>query len=199
MGNEKKELADFGLQLEPELCRLLVELHDTNKVKYTLFTYSLLKWVASECPNDYDGYIPKELDLMQRGYLKQLFVGHLARWRSHIGHRRVKGAEVAAETKKTSEKGSIKGAATSTRAKSPPTLTQFMQGCELAGIPKEFSTDLYRTLEGFQWLNGDGTPIRNWQRYAKAAYNSEKCKAEREAAAAEPTASGFRRITEDDL
>lgn len=91
MAKEKIALCDYGLLIAPNVCRLLVELHDTNQSAYTVFSYSLFKWVGAGCPSDYVRYIPSGLDLMQQGYLERMFSEHLSRWRTYNAHRRAAG------------------------------------------------------------------------------------------------------------
>ncbi len=93
MAKEKIELKDYGLLFVPNVCRLLVELHDRNTSAYTLFSYSLFKWVGAGCPSNWADYIPPDLDLMQQGYLERMFSEHVSRWRSYNSHshKRVSG------------------------------------------------------------------------------------------------------------
>jgi hypothetical protein len=86
-------------------------------------------------------------------------------------------------------------AASRAPAHAKPTQQQFVDGCLGAGVPEDFARSLFAELEGFGWKDGDGRDIGSGQRYAKRTYLERR----REAAAAEPTASGFRRISEADL
>jgi len=88
MGRPKVDLADYGLLLEPNICRLLCEMHKGDSEKYQKFTLALFRWVGAGCPSSKAKYIPRDLDLMAQGYLERLFTEHISRWRSYNSHRR---------------------------------------------------------------------------------------------------------------
>ena len=107
----------------------------------------------------------------------------------------VSDKQTTREKEKEKEIDIEKPAASRAPAHAKPTQQQFVDGCLGAGVPEDFARSLFAELEGFGWKDGDGRDIGSWQRYAKRTYLERR----REAAAAEPTASGFRRISEADL
>lgn len=80
-------------------------------------------------------------------------------------------------------------AKSSTATKTPPTITQFIQIGEFAGVPEEFSRRLHKDLTEAGWLDAKGLYVANWRRYLKSAWNAEQKKI---SAAREDGIGGFR-------
>ena len=81
---------------------------------------------------------------------------------------------------------------------SPPTKDEFMQQAPTIGITDaSFAGELYDTLHAVGWTGGDGKPIDNWRRYAKAAWNDHR--REKAAAAQAPAEGEMERVTLDSL
>ena len=64
----------------------------------------------------------------------------------------------------------------STATKKPPTISQFVQGGELAGVPADFARQLHKDLTEAGWMDKDGLYVGNWRRYMKSAWNAEQKK-----------------------
>ena len=88
MAKSRIEIKDYGLLLDPEVCRMFVELSNQSADKYRLFSLALFKWVGAGCPEPVSRHIPKELDLMAQSLLERLFGEHIGRWKSYNSHRR---------------------------------------------------------------------------------------------------------------
>ena len=72
---------------------------------------------------------------------------------------------------KKEKKERIEGNATARpRGKTPPTLDQFIEGGNLAGVPAEFAREFYAELQGNGGEAKDGRPIGNWRMYLRTAY-----------------------------
>lgn len=54
---------------------------------------------------------------------------------------------------------------------SSPSREIFVEGCTLAGIPRDFAERLFTDLEAVRFTDADGKPISNWRRYAKTTFN----------------------------
>ena len=63
-----------------------------------------------------------------------------------------------------------------TTQKKPPTISQFVQGGELAGVPADFARQLHKDLTEAGWMDKDGLYVGNWRRYLKSAWNAEQKK-----------------------
>lgn len=63
-----------------------------------------------------------------------------------------------------------------TTQKKPPTISQFVQGGELAGVPADFARQLHKDLTEAGWMDKDGLYVGNWRRYMKSAWNAEQKK-----------------------
>ncbi len=88
MARTRVELKDYGLLLDPNVWRMLVELASESADKYLKFSLALHKWVGTGCPEPISKHIPKELDLMAQSLLERLFTEHVGRWKSYNAHRR---------------------------------------------------------------------------------------------------------------
>lgn len=73
----------------------------------------------------------------------------------------------------------------STTLRTRPSLLQFVQGGELAGVPADFARQLYKDLTDAGWGDSEGRDVGNWRRYLKSAWNTEqkKIRAARESSA----------------
>lgn len=88
MARPKIELKNYGLLLDPNVCRLFVELSNKDAEKYRLFSLALFKWVGAGCPEPISKHVPSALDLMSQSLLERLFTEHIGRWKSYNAHRR---------------------------------------------------------------------------------------------------------------
>ena len=76
------------------------------------------------------------------------------------------------KSKSKSKKQSIidTSATARVRGKTPPTLDQFIEGGQLAGVPAEFAREFYTEINGNGWRDSDGRYIGNWRMYLRSAY-----------------------------
>lgn len=81
-------LKDYGLLIDPNICRMLIQLGKDAPDKYRLFSIALFSWVSKGCPEPYAPHIPRELDLMSQSLLERLFSEHLGRYKTYKSHRR---------------------------------------------------------------------------------------------------------------
>ena len=88
MAKPKIELAEYGLLIDTNICRMFVELSKQDADKYRLFSLALFKWVGAGCPEPISTHIPKELPLESQSLLERLFSEHIGRWKSYNAHRR---------------------------------------------------------------------------------------------------------------
>ena len=93
------------------------------------------------------------------------------------------------EQEQVQEQEQEHNAKSSTATKTPPTITQFIQIGEFAGVPEEFSRRLHKDLTEAGWLDAKGLYVANWRRYLKSAWNAERKKI---SAAREDGVGGFR-------
>ena len=64
----------------------------------------------------------------------------------------------------------------STATEKPPTILQFIQGGEVAGVPADFARQLHKDLTEAGWRDSAGRYVGNWRRYMKSAWNAEQKK-----------------------
>lgn len=64
----------------------------------------------------------------------------------------------------------------STATEKPPTILQFIQGGEVAGVPADFARQLHKDLTEAGWRDSAGRYVGNWRRYLKSAWNAEQKK-----------------------
>lgn len=64
----------------------------------------------------------------------------------------------------------------STATEKPPTILQFIQGGEVAGVPADFARQLHKDLTEAGWRDSAGLYVGNWRRYLKSAWNAEQKK-----------------------
>ena len=64
----------------------------------------------------------------------------------------------------------------STATEKPPTILQFIQGGEVAGVPADFARQLHKDLTEAGWRDSAGLYVGNWRRYMKSAWNAEQKK-----------------------
>ena len=86
--NELVALKDYGLLIDPNICRMLIQLEKTAPDNYRLFSIALFSWVSKGCPEPYPPHIPRELDLMSQSLLERLFSEHIGRYKTYKSHRR---------------------------------------------------------------------------------------------------------------
>lgn len=60
--------------------------------------------------------------------------------------------------------------------KSQPSLDQFVQRANLAGVPEDFARTFYAELSAAEWRDAEGLPIGNPIRYLKSAWTAEQKK-----------------------
>ena len=82
------ELGEYGLLLDPNICRMLIELEKAAPERYRLFSVALFSWVSNGCPQPFSKHIPQDLDLMSQSLLERLFSEHLGRYKTYRAHRR---------------------------------------------------------------------------------------------------------------
>ena len=58
----------------------------------------------------------------------------------------------------------------------------FLDGCREIGVPRGFAESLFDDLQAAGWTDGNGGKVKNWRRYAKAAWNDELARRSAEAA-----------------
>ena len=88
MARQRIELKDYGLLLDPNICRMLVQLAVDNPTRYQQFSVTLFKWIAAGCPTPFAKHIPSDLDLMAQSLLERIFQEHIGRWRTYNAHKR---------------------------------------------------------------------------------------------------------------
>ena len=82
------DLKEYGLLLDPNICRMLIQLEKDTPDRYRLFSIALFSWVSKGCPYPYAQHIPRDLDLMSQSLLERLFSEHLGRYKTYRSHRR---------------------------------------------------------------------------------------------------------------
>ena len=65
-------------------------------------------------------------------------------------------------------------ATTTAHGRSLPTVEQFVEGANLAGVPEDFARGLYEDLRTSGWADANGVYVGNWRRYLKTAWNSQE-------------------------
>ena len=70
----------------------------------------------------------------------------------------------------------LKATTATGRKPKPPTLSQFLDGASLAGVPADFARGFYADLVAAGWLDADGKRVANWRRYLRTAYLAEQKK-----------------------
>ena len=74
------------------------------------------------------------------------------------------------------EHNAIMLTATTARGGKTPTIEQFVEGANLAGVPEEFARQLFEDLRTSGWADAEGRRVGNWRRYLKTAWNAEQKK-----------------------
>lgn len=85
---ETVSLKDYGLLIDPNICRMFIQMEKDTPDKYRLFSIALFSWVAKGCPEPYAPHIPQELELVSQSLLERLFSEHLGRYKTYKSHRR---------------------------------------------------------------------------------------------------------------